>query len=348
MDRMDVPATLEANLVLAEKLPSLKLTKQKSLCSLWPTFLGRERSRSKIWLGLVLATSSWMLVCNYSSFTPSEPKSPKSKRDMPSRIISLSPNVTEILEGMGAFNQVIAVSDFCSYPPGVENLPRVGGWQNSSLEEVTSLRPELVIMSEAQAPFVNRQLQALGIETLVVPSQSLSDIFTAMRWIGKAVGRESRSKRLRTEVQTQLRSIARRTQGLPKHPVLCVVDRVPGTLRDLYTATEGSYLTQLIEIAGGRSIAPPAGSNYVKIGKEAVVKLNPEVIIDMVQGAKGRFGEDPIRIWSVLKEISAVRHGRVHAVRDMFVLHPSQFVVKTAELFAKLIHPEAYGGEFNE
>ena len=348
MGKIDVPTALKANLVLAEKLWPLRLTKQKALCSLWPTLLGIKNLRSKIWLSLILASSSWMLVCNHSSVTPSEPESPKSKKDAPSRIISLSPNVTEILEGVGAFNQVIAVSDFCSYPAGVKNLPRVGGWQNSSLEEVTNLRPELVIMSEAQAPFVNCQLQALGIKTLVVPSQSLSDIFTAMRWIGKVVGEESRSERLRTEVRTRLESIARRTRDLPKYPVLCVVDRIPGTLRGLYTATKGSYLTQLIEIAGGRSIAPPAVSNYVKIGKEAVVKLNPEVIIDMVQGAKGRFGEDPIRIWAVLKEISAVRHGRVHAVRDMFVLHPSQFVVKTAELFAKLIHPEAYGGEFNE
>ena len=129
------------------------------------------------------------------------------------------------------------------------------------------------------------------------------------------------------------------TQGLPKRSVLCVVDRVPGTLRGLYTASQGSYLTRLIEIAGGRSIAPPATSNYGRIGKEAVVTLNPEVVIDMVQGAQGRLAEDPIGIWSALKEIRAVRRRRVHPVREMFVLHASQFVAKTAELFSKLIHP---------
>ncbi len=301
--------------------------------------------RCMIGLGLVLAGASGMPACSRSSFGPSESERREIQPGSPDRIISLSPNVTEILEGVGAFDRVVAVSDYCSYPPGVKELPRVGGWQNSSLEEVTSLRPDLVVMSEAQAPFVNDQLQALDTQTLVVPSQSLQDVFTAMRAIGRAVGRELQAEQLGVEVRTQLDRISRRTRGLPRRPVLCVVDRVPGTLRGLYTATQGSYLAQLIEIAGGKSIAPPAASNYSKIGKEAVVTLNPEVVIDMVQGAQGRFAEDPISVWSGLKEIHAVRHGRVHGIRDMFVLHPSQLVVKTAELFAKLIHPEEFGAD---
>ncbi len=308
-------------------------------------FRSGTRLRCKIWLAVALAGACSLLACGHLSFGPSESETREIKPGNPGRIISLSPNVTEILEGVGAFDRVVAVSDYCSYPPGVDNLPRVGGWQNSSLEEMAILRPDLVVMPEAQAPFVNSQLQALGIETLVVPSQSLGDVFTAIGAIGRAVDRETEAEQLRIEVRTGLDRIAHRTRRLPKRPVLCVVDRVPGTLRGLYTATRGSYLAQLIEIAGGRSIAPPAASNYGRISKEAVVTLNPEVVIDMVQGAQGRFAEDPIGVWSGLKEIQAVRHGRVHAIRDMFVLHPSQFVAKTAELFAKLIHPEEFGND---
>ena len=294
-------------------------------------------------LGLLLAGASSLWSCRHLPSGPSQGPSEMIEPGGPRRIISLSPNVTDILEGVGAFDRVVAVSNYCSYPPGVASLPRVGGWQNASLEEVTSLGPDLVVMAEVQAPFVDSKLRALGIETLVVPSQSLEDVFKAIDAIGRGVGRQQQALRLQREVRAVLDRVARHTQGLPKRSVLCVVDRVPGTLRGLYTASQGSYLTRLIEIAGGRSIAPPATSNYGRIGKEAVVTLNPEVVIDMVQGAQGAFAEDPIGIWSVLKEIRAVRRRRVHPVREMSVLHASQFVAKTAELFSKLIHPEVFG-----
>ena len=309
--------------------------------------------RMRAWLGrlaclsLLLPGFSCLWSCQGPAAGPPRVASESEDRSMepgnPRRIISLSPNVTDILEGVGAFDRVVAVSDYCSYPPSVASLPRVGGWQNASLEEVASLAPDLVVMAEAQAPFVDSHLQALGIKTLVVPSQSLQDVFTAIDAVGRSVGRRQQARHLQNEVRAVLDRVASRTRGLPKPSVLCVVDRVPGTLRGLYAATGGSYLSRLIEIAGGRPMAPPATFNYGRIGKEAVVTLNPDVVIDMVQGAQGALAEDPIGIWSGLKEIGAVRRGRVHPVREMFVLHASQFVAQTAELFSRLIHPEVFG-----
>ena len=304
-------------------------------------------SRRLACLSLLLLGFSCLWACQGPASGPPQVASESEGRSIepgnPRRIISLSPNVTDILEGVGAFDRVVAVSDYCSYPPSVASLPRVGGWQNASLEEVASLAPDLVVMAEAQAPFVDSHLQALGIKTLVVPSQSLQDVFTAIDAVGRGVGRQPQARRLQNEVRAVLDRVASHTQGLPKPSVLCVVDRVPGTLRGLYAATQGSYLTRLIEIAGGRPIAPPATFNYGRIGKEAVVTLDPDVVIDMVQGVQGALAEDPIGIWSGLNKIRAVRRGRVHPVREMFVLHASQFVAQTAELFSRLIHPEVFG-----
>ena len=303
--------------------------------------------RRLIGLSLVLAAVTFLWSCQRPGSGSSRGSSDSEKHGVepgnPRRIISLSPNATDILAGVGAFDRVVAVSDYCFYPPSVASLPRVGGWQNASLEEVAGLAPDLVVMAEVQAPFVDSHLQALGIETLVVPSQSLQDVFTAIDAVGRGVGRQKAAGRLQNEVRAVLDRVAGRTRGLPKPSVLCVVDRVPGTLRGLYAATRGSYLSRLIEIAGGRPIAPPATFNYGRIGKEAVVTLNPEVVIDMVQGARGAFAEEPIGVWSELKELRAVRRGRVHPVREMFVLHASQFVAQTAELFSRLIHPEVFG-----
>src|ERR1700693_3934197 len=72
--------------------------------------------------------------------------------DAPRRIVSLSPNMTEMLYGVGAFDRVVGISDYCTYPPEVANLPSVGGWHNPSLEKMMAMRPDLVIVDSGPAP----------------------------------------------------------------------------------------------------------------------------------------------------------------------------------------------------
>src|SRR5919106_6140558 len=260
----------------------------------------------------------------------------------PQRIVSLSPSVTEILYGIGAWPQVIAVSQFCTYPDDVKNKPRVNGWDKTNLEQVMALKPDFVIGAAAQAPFLRDKLEALGVPSLFVTDLTLADIFNSIGEIGRATGHEQEATTLLAETQRELDVVRLAVANRPRPKVLCVVDRVPGTVRDLYTATRGSYLDELITIAGGESIAPPGDHGYGKIGKEAVLTMNPEVIIDMVQGAKGSLGEDPIAVWGELAEVKAVRDKRVYPMRDPSVIHPSQFVGHTAQLFARALHPESF------
>lgn len=272
-------------------------------------------------------------------------QSPQQKANVelgPQRIVSLSPSVTEILYGIGAWPQVIAVSQYCTYPDDVKNKPRVSGWDKTNLEQVMALKPDFVVGVDAQAPFLQDKLQALGVRSLFVKSQSLVDIFDSIGEIGRATGHQQEASTLSAQTQREIESVRIAVANRPHPRVLCVVDRVPGTIRDLYTATRGSYLDELISIAGGESIAPPGDHGYGKIGKEAVLTLNPEVIIDMVQGSKGNLGEDPIAVWGELAEVRAVREKRIYPMRDPSVIHPSQFVGHTAQLFARALHPESF------
>jgi len=260
----------------------------------------------------------------------------------PQRIVSLSPSVTEILYGVGAWPQVIAVSQFCTYPDDVKNKPRVNGWDKTNLEQVMALKPDFVIGVDAQEPFLRDKLAGLGVRSLFVKSQTLADIMTSMGEIGRGTGHEEEATNLVAKTQAEIEVVRKAVDDRPHPRVLCVVDRVPGTIRDLYTATKGSYLDELINIAGGDSIAPQAEHGYGKINKEAVLTLNPEVIIDMVQGSKGNFGEDPIAVWNELREVRAVRDKRIYPMTDPSVIHPSQFVGHTAQVFAKALHPESF------
>ncbi|HEV8429423.1 MAG TPA: helical backbone metal receptor [Pyrinomonadaceae bacterium] len=260
----------------------------------------------------------------------------------PQRIVSLSPSVTEILYGIGAWPQVIAVSQFCTYPEDVKNKPRVNGWDKTNLEQVMALKPDFVIGVDAQEPFLRDKLTGLGVRSLFVKSQTLADIMASMGEIARGTGHEQEATNLVTKTQAEIEAVRKAVGDRPHPRVLCIVDRVPGTIRDLYTATKGSYLDELISIAGGDSIAPQGDRGYGKINKEAVLTLNPEVIIDMVQGSKGNFGEDPIAVWNELAEVRAVREQRIFPMTDPSVIHPSQFVGHTAQVFARALHPESF------
>ena len=266
------------------------------------------------------------------------------------RIISLSPSVTEVLYGIGAFDQVVAVSRYCEYPPEVVGLPRVGGWTDTNLEQVVALRPDLVIMTgvDAQAPLMEPKLTALGIETLAVGSQSLADIYEAIETIGGAVGRQAEARALVHEMRTELDGIRARTRDRPRPSVLVVVDRLPGMLRDIYIATEGSYLTELVEIAGGRPLTPPAPHNYTQLSAEALVVFDPEVIFDMVQALTtptviggSELAENPKAVWNAI-DVRAVETDRVYPLTNKLLVHPSQFAVQAAREFAERLHPEAF------
>jgi iron complex transport system substrate-binding protein len=260
--------------------------------------------------------------------------------DVPRRIVSLSPDLTEMLFGVGAFSRVVGVSNYETYPPEVARLPHLGQLHNPSFEKLTAIRPDLVIINNAQAPFLEDTLKELGFRILKTSNRSIQEVYTSMLAIGHATGNDAEAAKLVASTRQGLDRVARKTAGASRPRVVLIVDRTPGTLRDLYTATDGSYLAELVEIAGGRIVVPRVESGYTKLRKEDLLAANPDIILDFVQGPKSRFAGDPSEAWGEMPELKAVRSHRVCSVSEDYVPHASQRMVQTAELFARRIHPE--------
>ena len=248
--------------------------------------------------------------------------------------------VTELLYGVGAFDKVVAVTEYCTYPPEAQKLPKIGGWATPSVERVASFRPDLVVLSEAQAPFLEAQLKQLGLATALTPSQTISDAYQSMTTLGKATGHERQAADLIARTQAALDRIRKRAAGVSRPSVLLVVDRTPGTLREMYAALPGSFMAELVEIAGGRVVGAAAGNGYGKISAETVVEENPDLILDIMPSSKGDIGAHPEGIWRDLPGLKAVQRGGVHVVRDEYVSHDSQMIARTAVLFARILHPD--------
>src|SRR3981081_1472504 len=108
--------------------------------------------------------------------------------DVPQRIVSLSPDLTEILYGVGAFNRVVGVSNYDTYPPEVAKIPHLGQLHSPSLERLTALRPDLVVINDAQGPFLEDTLKQLGLRILKTSNRSVQEVCDAMMAIARATG----------------------------------------------------------------------------------------------------------------------------------------------------------------
>src|SRR5258705_3217370 len=135
----------------------------------------------------------------------------------PQRIVSLSPSVTEILYGIGAWPQVIAVSQFCTYADDVKSKPRVNGWDKTNLEQVMALKPDFVIVVDAHEPFLRDKLTWLGVRSLFVKSQTLADIIASMKEICRASGHEQEAADLSVKTQAEIDAV-RKAVGDRPHP----------------------------------------------------------------------------------------------------------------------------------
>jgi iron complex transport system substrate-binding protein len=286
----------------------------------------------------------WVLTTAVWVFLTALTLSAQSERP-PQRVVSISPAITEILSGLGVFDRVVAVSDYCIYPAGVKNLPRVGSWLNTNVEKILSLRPDLILITDAQVPFIGESFQKLNLRYVAVPSLSLDDTFRAIDQVGQAVGRVAEASRLVKETRQALDGVHNKTRGVVKPRVLCVVDRTPGTLRDLTVVTPGSFLNELVQIAGGVMATMPTKGGYVTINKEALLAIDPDIILDIVHTPGGRLSEDLQSVWSELPSLRAVREHKVYPVRNEFILHTSQFVNETVRLLAETMHPEIFRGQ---
>src|SRR5262249_31250467 len=161
-----------------------------------------------------------------------------------------------------------------------EKLPRIGSYLNPNVEAIARLKPDLVLVHAEQKKVVD-QLTGLGIRSLALRNTSLEDTMQSVREIGSALGIAAQGESLEKSIRARLSAIERRTQGRPTRTLLFVVGRTPGRLDGMVAVGKGSFLNELIRIAGGRNVLFDSPVTYPRISLEAVLRLNPDVIVDM-------------------------------------------------------------------
>ncbi|MDQ6717425.1 MAG: helical backbone metal receptor [Gemmatimonadota bacterium] len=249
----------------------------------------------------------------------------------PQRIVSLNPATTELVFALGAGPRLVGRTTYDSWPDSAKLVPDLGTGLRPNVEAILGAHPDLVLLYASQD---NRaaaaRLRSAGISTLSLKIDSIGSFKSGVMLIGKVLGDTARARVVRDSVVATLDRVARATQSLPRPKVFWHVWDAP-----IITIGRGSFMNELVTIAGGTNAYADIASPSPMVSLEDVSHRNPDFILAGPIGAKQILG-DPR--WQIVR---AVRDKSVLVVDTNLVARPSVRLGEAAVSIANLLHPGA-------
>jgi iron complex transport system substrate-binding protein len=254
------------------------------------------------------------------------------------RIMSLAPNVTEILFAMGLGEKVVARSAYCDYPPAARSLPVAGDATHVKVDAVTALQPTVAFMVTGRGD-VARGLEARGVRAVTLDADTMPEMFEAVRTIGRVTGEEESAESLLRQIEEDLDAVRRRVAGLERPSVLFALPMTVGSAR-MMAAGRGTFVDELLEVAGARN-AYPERADWPTVSAQQAIAMEPDVVIVQATNEWGAADRaEAIReAWANWPSIPAVARGRVHVLTQGYLTIPGPRVGEAARLLAETIHP---------
>jgi iron complex transport system substrate-binding protein len=253
------------------------------------------------------------------------------------RVVSLAPNLTEIVFALGDGNRLAGDSDFCDYPAEALQKPHVGGPVNPNLEEIVSLMPDLVLATKS----INRRetvnaLDRIGLPVYVTDPHSVQGMIASVEHLGSALGAEKSAATLADDLRERLSDLDHRLAGAAPRRVLFVVWTDP-----LISVGRGTFIADALRRAGGRSVVETT-AEWPHVSLEEIVRLQPEVLV-FASAHAGDTQRDigQLRTRPGWRNLEAMRNGNIVVVSDA-INRPAPRMVDAIERLARALHPEAF------
>lgn len=220
-----------------------------------------------------------------------EKKSAEPASAVPERIITLTPSATALVIAGGGLDRLVATDKFSDEPAAVAALPRVGDFLAPNVEAIAKLEPDLVIADAVQSK-ATESLRAIGVDVLSIEMHSVADVRRELVAVASRIGAAERGEAAGAALDRAIAAARDRARARGSAPrVLWVMDRQPGALSEIVAAGPGSFAAELLEITGARN-AVTGSVRYPKLSREALIKIDPDVVID----ASGAGGES-MHLW---------------------------------------------------
>lgn len=260
--------------------------------------------------------------------------------EAPRRIISLAPSIGETLYALGLGDQVVGVTRFCAYPPEVKEKPKVAGFSDVNYEAVLRLRPDLVVLPGDKSA-VRKDLENLGLSVMTFDTRTLDGFMQDVLRLGESTGRQEEAGALLADLRHSIIEARARAEGKRAPRVLFAVMHSYedlGKLTEIHVIGKDGFYNELIAAAGGEN-AYTGDLDFPRLSGEAIIFLNPDVIIDVIP-TKETDLDAVRRDWQSLGTVLAVKNGRLHLFTDEGDTVPGPRSHKTVERLSRAFYPE--------
>jgi len=280
-----------------------------------------------IFLALLIAT----LPCSASRTVTDETGRVVTVPDHPHRIICLVPSITDAVFAIGAGNDVVAISDYVKYPEEATKKPSVGSISNPSVEAILSFHPDLVLgMPRQNQPAILNQLQRFGVPLYIVDPHGIQGILRSVESLGQATAHEAQATAVSRQLRQRIEAVRLKVKGYP------IIDLyMPVSYDPVITIGKGSFISEIIEAAGGHSITSDINQEWPHISMETVIARAPQALL-MMRG--GTVTLDSLQTRPGWNTLPAVKNRHVYYV-DKRVDFPSPVAIDALEDLAKQLHP---------
>ncbi len=292
-------------------------------------------------LPLSLVFFTWVLVTAAAVAAPAEADY--------QRIVSMGPNLTETIFALGAGDRLVGVSEFCQWPEAARKLKRVGGPATPRLEVLAALRPDLIV-NQFPSPAVDAFARERGIALIEFRMDSLDSINREIERLGALLGCSDAATSLTRRMQEDLAAISGRVEEIAPDParrplIFLSLERQPGSLAGVLSATGKSFLGEALALAGGRNALADLTRPYVEVSRESLAARRPELILEL--RARGGVSEPERRAlaadWQAMSSLPAVRTGRIHVLDGDYLLVPGPRFPQ----IVRALHEAIYGAASN-
>ncbi|CAN5454110.1 ABC transporter substrate-binding protein [soil metagenome] len=251
------------------------------------------------------------------------------KMKIPERIeraVSLAPNLTENIFAVGAGDRLVGVTTFCNYPEAATKIQKVGDTISPNMETIIALKPQVVFVSTAsQIETFTKTLEAQNIAVFVTNPKDLNGVLANLRQLADIFGTQERASILLNELQERISAVDEQVSNKTKVKTFVQISKEP-----LFTIGKESFLTEIIERAGGISVTKEVATAYPKISKETALALNPDAVI---------LSDSPDNLEpnDVFKNSNAVKNKKVFKINADLLSRPGPRIVDALEQIAEAL-----------
>ncbi len=255
--------------------------------------------------------------------------------DQVTRLISLAPNLTEIIYAIGAGDGLVGRTTYCNYPAEAQKVEAVGDTLKPSIERIIALRPQIVFVSTAsQLEAFTGELDAHHIAVYVTDSHDLEGVFQSIERMAEVLGKRPQADELLKQLRARVNAVEEKTKSRPPVRVFYQVSDEP-----LYTIGREAFITDLIKRAGGISVTADVPGAWPRYSAESALAAKPEAIVLPTGGSMGNANST---VASALQRSPAVANGRLYKINDDHLSRPGPRAVDGLEELAHALHPEAF------